>query len=84
MLLSQHDAIINTASITAYAGAPTLIDYSASKGAIVSFTRSLSQNKDMLEKGIPYDLMHNLRRKKLSFLFTFKSVISLIKIAFIR
>lgn len=54
MLLSQHDAIINKASITAYAGAPTLIDYSASKGAIVSFTRSLSQNKDMLEKGIPY------------------------------
>ena len=52
MLLSQHDAIINTASITAYAGAPTLIDYSASKGAIVSFTRSLSQNKDVLEKGI--------------------------------
>lgn len=52
MSLSQNAAIINTASITAYAGAPTLIDYSASKGAIVSFTRSLSQNKDVLEKGI--------------------------------
>lgn len=54
MSLSQHAAIINTDSITAYAGAPTLIDYSASKGAIVSFTRSLSQNKDVLEKGITY------------------------------
>lgn len=52
MSLSQNAAIINTASITAYAGSPTLIDYSASKGAIVSFTRSLSQNKDVLEKGI--------------------------------
>lgn len=54
MSLSQHAAIINTSSITTYAGAPTLIDYSTSKGAIVSFTRSLSQNKDVLEKGIPY------------------------------
>jgi NAD(P)-dependent dehydrogenase (short-subunit alcohol dehydrogenase family) len=35
-------AIINTASITAYRGTPVLIDYSATKGAIVSFTRSLS------------------------------------------
>ncbi|MBE4710731.1 SDR family oxidoreductase [Limosilactobacillus fermentum] len=52
MSLSQNAAIINTASITAYAGSPTLIDYSASKGAIVSFTRSLSQNKDVLERGI--------------------------------
>ena len=36
------DAIINTASITAYRGTPVLIDYSATKGAIVAFTRSLS------------------------------------------
>ena len=35
-------AIVNTASITAYKGTPTLIDYSSTKGAIVSFTRSLS------------------------------------------
>jgi NAD(P)-dependent dehydrogenase (short-subunit alcohol dehydrogenase family) len=36
--------IINTASITAYEGNEQLIDYSATKGAIVSFTRSLSQS----------------------------------------
>jgi NAD(P)-dependent dehydrogenase (short-subunit alcohol dehydrogenase family) len=35
--------IINTASIVAYQGHKTLLDYSATKGAIVSFTRSLSQ-----------------------------------------
>ena len=35
--------IVNTASITAYKGSPKLLDYSSSKGAIVSFTRSLSQ-----------------------------------------
>jgi NAD(P)-dependent dehydrogenase (short-subunit alcohol dehydrogenase family) len=37
-------AIINTASVTAYQGAPTLIDYSSTKGAIVSFTRALSNS----------------------------------------
>jgi NAD(P)-dependent dehydrogenase (short-subunit alcohol dehydrogenase family) len=36
-------AIINTTSVTAYRGSPTLVDYSSTKGAIVSFTRSLSQ-----------------------------------------
>jgi len=36
-------AIINTTSITAYAGHKDLVDYSATKGAIVSFTRSLSE-----------------------------------------
>ena len=40
---SAHPAIINTTSVTAYRGSPGLIDYSATKGAIVSFTRSLSQ-----------------------------------------
>lgn len=35
-------AIINTTSVTAYHGNPTLLDYSATKGAIVAFTRSLS------------------------------------------
>jgi NAD(P)-dependent dehydrogenase (short-subunit alcohol dehydrogenase family) len=35
-------SVINTASVTAYHGNPLLIDYSASKGAIVSFTHSLS------------------------------------------
>ncbi|XID93394.1 SDR family oxidoreductase [Paenibacillaceae bacterium WGS1546] len=42
--LQSGAAIINTASITAYRGSPTLLDYSATKGAIVAFTRSLSQN----------------------------------------
>ncbi|MFC4305043.1 SDR family oxidoreductase [Cohnella boryungensis] len=42
--LQSGSAIINTASITAYRGSPTLLDYSATKGAIVSFTRALSQN----------------------------------------
>lgn len=40
--LKEGAAIVNTASITAYAGNPSLIDYSATKGAIVAFTRSLS------------------------------------------
>ncbi|TJY41059.1 glucose 1-dehydrogenase [Cohnella pontilimi] len=42
--LSSGSAIINTASITAYKGSPQLLDYSSTKGAIVSFTRSLSGN----------------------------------------
>lgn len=40
--LGQGSSIINTTSVTAYKGSPTLIDYSATKGAIVSFTRSLA------------------------------------------
>jgi NAD(P)-dependent dehydrogenase (short-subunit alcohol dehydrogenase family) len=40
--MREDGAIINTASITAYEGSPHLLDYSATKGAIVSFTRSLS------------------------------------------
>ena len=40
---SPYASIINTTSVTAYRGSPGLIDYSATKGAIVSFTRSLSQ-----------------------------------------
>lgn len=42
--LKAGASIINTASVTAYAGKPTLIDYSATKGAIVSFTRALALN----------------------------------------
>ena len=41
--LSQGARIINTTSVTAYRGSAHLLDYSATKGAIVSFTRSLSQ-----------------------------------------
>ncbi|TYP73887.1 SDR family oxidoreductase [Paenibacillus methanolicus] len=42
--LQAGASIINTASITAYKGNPTLLDYSSTKGAVVSFTRALSQN----------------------------------------
>lgn len=40
--LPEGSSIINTTSVTAYRGSSHLIDYSATKGAIVSFTRSLS------------------------------------------
>ncbi|RFS15759.1 glucose 1-dehydrogenase [Emticicia sp. C21] len=40
--LKEGSSIINTTSVTAYHGNPFLLDYSATKGAIVSFTRSLS------------------------------------------
>ena len=42
--LDAHDSIINTASVTAYKGHPTLLDYASTKGAIVAFTRSLAEN----------------------------------------
>lgn len=48
--LSCGSSIINTASITAYAGNKTLIDYSSTKGAIVSFTRSMALS--LVEQGI--------------------------------
>lgn len=38
----EGSAIINTTSVTAYRGSPNLLDYSSTKGAIVSFTRSLA------------------------------------------
>ncbi len=40
--LKEGDAIINTSSVTAYRGSEHLADYASTKGAIVSFTRSLS------------------------------------------
>ncbi|MFP4296977.1 MAG: SDR family oxidoreductase [Spirulinaceae cyanobacterium] len=42
--LQEGSTIINTTSVTAYRGSSGLLDYSASKGAIVSFTRSLAKN----------------------------------------
>lgn len=48
--LHSGSTIINTASVTAYKGSPQLLDYSATKGAIVAFTRSLSQS--LVERGI--------------------------------
>ena len=41
--LKKGAAIINTTSVTAYRGSSHLLDYSATKGAIVAFTRSLAQ-----------------------------------------
>lgn len=41
--LHSGDVIVNTTSVTAYRGSPQLLDYSATKGAIVSMTRSLSK-----------------------------------------
>jgi NAD(P)-dependent dehydrogenase (short-subunit alcohol dehydrogenase family) len=48
--LKKGSSIINTASVTAYRGSEHLLDYSATKGAIVTFTRSLS--KMLIKKGI--------------------------------
>jgi NAD(P)-dependent dehydrogenase (short-subunit alcohol dehydrogenase family) len=48
--LREGSSIINTTSVTAYQGSPSLLDYSSTKGAIVSFTRSLSLS--LVEKGI--------------------------------
>src|SRR5437868_12210643 len=48
--LKKGNAIINTASVTCYKGSDHLIDYSATKGAIVAFTRSLSES--LISKGI--------------------------------
>ncbi|SFR51409.1 SDR family oxidoreductase [Maribacter stanieri] len=48
--LNENDTIINTTSVTAYRGSEHLIDYASTKGAIVSFTRSLS--KSLAKKGI--------------------------------
>lgn len=48
--LKKGSTIINTTSITAYRGNPQLLDYSSTKGAILSFTRSLSMN--LADKGI--------------------------------
>lgn len=42
--MKEKGVIINTASVTAYRGSEHLLDYSATKGAIVSFTRSLAKN----------------------------------------
>lgn len=48
--LEEGAAIINTTSVTAYRGSPNLLDYSATKGAIVTFTRSLAMQ--LVEKKI--------------------------------
>ncbi|RCH55148.1 NAD(P)-dependent oxidoreductase [Mucilaginibacter hurinus] len=42
--MNEGDSIINTTSVTSYRSSPHLIDYSATKGAITTFTRSLATN----------------------------------------
>jgi NAD(P)-dependent dehydrogenase (short-subunit alcohol dehydrogenase family) len=48
--LKKGAAIVNCTSETMYKGAPILLDYSATKGAITAFTRSLAKN--LVEQGI--------------------------------
>lgn len=48
--LRRGAAIVNTTSVTMYKGSAALLDYSATKGAITAFTRSLSEN--LIDKGI--------------------------------
>jgi NAD(P)-dependent dehydrogenase (short-subunit alcohol dehydrogenase family) len=48
--LKEGSAIINCTSVTTYKGAAILLDYASTKGAIVAFTRSLSEN--LIDKGI--------------------------------
>lgn len=50
--MNEGGKIINTSSVTAYKGNPNLLDYSGTNGAIVSFTRSLSQNQEFTNKKI--------------------------------
>ena len=48
--LKPGSAIINCTSVTMYKGSPQLLDYSATKGAITAFTRSLAKN--LVKQGI--------------------------------
>jgi NAD(P)-dependent dehydrogenase (short-subunit alcohol dehydrogenase family) len=48
--LTEGSAIVNCTSITMYKGSAELLDYSATKGAITAFTRSLSEN--LIDKGV--------------------------------
>ena len=48
--MKSGDTIINNASINAYIGRPDLLDYTATKGAVISFTRGLSNQ--FVSKGI--------------------------------
>lgn len=48
--MKKGSCIINTSSVTAYRGSSALVDYAATKGAIIAFTRSLAAN--LVQKGI--------------------------------
>jgi len=57
--LKKDSAIVNTTSVTAYRGSSHLIDYSATRGAIVTFTRSLA--KALVKDGIRVSSSMSLR-----------------------
>ena len=48
--MKRGSSIINTTSIVAFRGTPAMVDYAATKGAIVAFTRALAKN--LIPKGI--------------------------------
>jgi NAD(P)-dependent dehydrogenase (short-subunit alcohol dehydrogenase family) len=50
--MPEGSSIINSTSVTAYKGSGGLLDYSSTKGAIVSFTRSLAINDEIVENRI--------------------------------
>ena len=50
--MREGGTIINTASIQAYSPSPELLPYSATKGAIVTFTKGLAQDPGILERGL--------------------------------
>lgn len=53
--MHKGDTIINDASVNAYIGRPDLLDYTSTKGAIVSFTRGLSNQ--FVHKGIRVNMV---------------------------
>ena len=55
--MSAGSCIINTTSIVAYKGHPSLLPYSVTKAAIVGYTRSLSQQ--LIKRGIRVNGRHD-------------------------
>lgn len=43
--MKRGDSIVNSSSVAGYMGNPQLVDYSSTKGAIATFTRSLAQQQ---------------------------------------
>ena len=50
--MQEGDAIVNSCSVLAFQGSGGLLDYASTKGAIVTFTRSLAQNEEVIQKGV--------------------------------
>jgi NAD(P)-dependent dehydrogenase (short-subunit alcohol dehydrogenase family) len=50
--MREGGTIINTTSIQAFTPSPELLPYAATKGAILTFTKALAQDKGVLERGI--------------------------------